>query len=154
MELSRCAPFPPEDQLVRKSHKILRPVLGWDGKAESRIQTEPEVQMCFLTSHRWEQEESHLSEGERLLKTETLLTPSFGALWPPNCTLLSTQIPLYQGRLWEREEGKPGRGKTDEQTLRFRCLGRYPPWHPWIPIRVWEHFSRTERRALNATLLQ
>lgn len=52
--------------------------------------------------------------------------PEFQGPCGPNCTLLSTQIPMYQGRLWEREEGKPGRGKTDEQTLRFCCLREVP----------------------------
>lgn len=87
---------------------------------------EPEVQVCFLMIPLLGEGGNPPLRGERVLKTGTLLTLSFRAPVAPNCTLLSTQIPMYQGRLWEREEGKPGRGKTDEQTLRFCCLREVP----------------------------
>lgn len=34
VELSRSAAFPSKDQLVRESHEVLRPVVGWDCKAK------------------------------------------------------------------------------------------------------------------------
>lgn len=104
MELSRS----PKDQQIRESHKALRPVVGWDCKAKGGGRG-PGVLPSDPTAGDRRKSTSARGAGP---ENRNSSNPEFQDPGTPNCTLLSTQIPLYQGRLWERAEGKPGRGKT------------------------------------------